>query len=100
MCENGLYTVATAKEKISKNEITIKEYQNKIEILKNKLNNISNKDIENNFEKTKEVLNILYKLNLDDEKNDELINKIYKTIIDKIEMTLSDEKKELKIYYK
>lgn len=100
MCENGLYEVKKAKEKISNNENEILRLNNLIAKLSRELENIGDKDLKVDLKKTKEVIKILNGLDINDERNDIKINRIYKNIIDYIEMTLTDEIQNLDIYYK
>lgn len=100
MCENGLYDVKTAKEKIAFNDNKIIENEIKIKKIEMQINNLSSIDIKKNLKETKKVLEKLEKLDYNNQKNDIRINEIYKTIIETILIKITDEEINIHIQYK
>lgn len=100
MCENGLYDISTAKNKIADNTNKIIDNKSKIKELEKQLNGYSSKDLKNNLKNISQYTKKLEVLNCNDDNYDKEINEIYKNIINVIYLEVTNEEININIEYK
>ncbi|MGL4571789.1 MAG: recombinase family protein [Clostridium sp.] len=100
MTEEGIYTLAKAKSRIEEIENKIIQLNNDKNLLELEKENINSIKVEKSIEKFEKIINFIKNIDIEDEKYDTIINKMYKEIISHILLEVTENDVFIDIKYK